>query len=258
MLYSVNFIGFFMGSNSKSFREFTKNGYFIIPGIFSPEEIELLLAEINAANQSRPAFRKQNDLFAIRRFFKEVPSAAGLVFNAKLRNLISGLFGEEYFVVKSIYFDKPGVSNWFVAYHQDLTISVDQKTELAGFGPWTLKMDQFAVQPPLSFLQDNFTIRIHLDDTNENNGALKVISGSHGRGIFRKGNIEKEDIKEEICCVPAGGIMIMKPLLLHSSARTTDNRQRRVLHIECSRLVLPEQLTWSEYMNVFDGMDISE
>jgi ectoine hydroxylase-related dioxygenase (phytanoyl-CoA dioxygenase family) len=239
--------------NLELYQQFSKDGYLIIPGIFSAKEINLLLGEIDVADQSLQSFRKQNDLFAIRRFLKEVPSAAGLVFNPKFRNVIAGLFGEEYFVVKSIYFDKPAQSNWFVAYHQDLTISVEQKIELDGFGPWTSKMNQFAVQPPLPFLHDNFTVRIHLDDTNEKNGALKVISGSHEWGVFRAENINLESMKEEICCVPAGGIMIMRPLLLHSSARTIDNRKRRVVHIEFSKSVLPEQLTWSERLQVFNS-----
>ena len=58
-------------------------------------------------------------------------------------DIIQNLFGGNYFAVKSIYFDKPESSNWFVAYHQDLTISVDQKMELNGFGPWTVKQNQF-------------------------------------------------------------------------------------------------------------------
>ena len=44
-----------------------------------------------------------------------------------------------------------------------------------GYGPWTVKQNQYAVQPPLDILENNFTIRIHLDDTDENNGALRVI-----------------------------------------------------------------------------------
>ena len=88
--------------------------------------------------------------------------------------------------MKSIYFDKPAGSNWFVSYHQDLTISVNAKIDLGGFGPWTVKQDQYAVQPPLQILENNFTIRIHLDDTDENNGALKVIPGSHLKGVCRQ------------------------------------------------------------------------
>lgn len=243
-----------MKTNRALYQDITNNGYIIIPRIYSEEEMNHLLAEIDAADQTRRSFRKQDDLFAIRRFFKELPTAAGVIFNAKLVNVISDLFGEDYFVVKAIYFDKPGQSNWFVAYHQDLTIAVEKKVEVDGFGPWTSKMNQFAVQPPLSLLQDNFTIRIHLDDTNEKNGALKVIRGSHDWGVFRPQNINLELMTEDVCNVPAGGVMIMKPLLLHSSARTTDNRKRRVIHIEFSRSALPEQLTWAEHMLVFDSM----
>src|SRR5471030_1513534 len=105
--------------------------------------------------------------------YKQVPGVAQLIFNNKLKFLIKELFGDGYFAVKAIYFDKPEKSNWFVAWHQDLTISVDKKTHIDGYGPWTVKQNQFAVQPPIQILEDNFTIRIHLDDTDEGNGALK-------------------------------------------------------------------------------------
>jgi Uma2 family endonuclease len=42
----------------------------------------------------------------------------------------------------------------------------------------------------------------------------------------------------------------MKPLLLHSSSKTTNNHQRRVIHIEFSRSPLPNSLNWSEFMIV--------
>jgi ectoine hydroxylase-related dioxygenase (phytanoyl-CoA dioxygenase family) len=149
-------------------------------------------------------------------------------------------------VVKSIYFDKPEKSNWFVAWHQDLTISVNKKAELPGYGPWTIKPDQFAVQPPVAILEDNFTIRIHLDDTDNNNGALKVLPGSHLKKIYRVEDIDWAREKEAICSVNAGGIMIMRPLLMHASSRTTNDKKRRVIHIEFSRAILPEEISWSE------------
>jgi ectoine hydroxylase-related dioxygenase (phytanoyl-CoA dioxygenase family) len=169
-----------------------------------------------------------------------------LIFSDQLKELISGIFGNGYFVVKSIYFDKPEQSNWFVAYHQDLTISVDRRIELEGYGPWTVKQQQFAVQPPLAILEDNFTIRIHLDDTNENNGALKVIPQSHLAGIYRAAQIDWNETTETVCSVQKGGIMLMHPLLLHASGRTTNNTKRRVIHIEFSRQQLPDGLGWSE------------
>lgn len=110
-----------------------ESGYAIIDNIFTGDEIANILDTINNIDTSGPAFRKTNDLFAIRRFAKEVPAISLLIFNTRLREIIDQLFGTDYFLVKSIYFDKPEQSNWFVAYHQDLTISVDQKIQAAGF-----------------------------------------------------------------------------------------------------------------------------
>ena len=133
------------------------NGFAVVNNIYSDDEVATLINQIEQADTSNATFRKTTDLFAIRQFLKEVPHSIPILFNTKLKTLITELFTNKYFVVKSIYFDKPGSSNWFVSYHQDLTISVDQKIKLDGFGPWTVKQNQFAVQPPLEILHDNFT-----------------------------------------------------------------------------------------------------
>jgi len=40
----------------------------------------------------------------------------------------------------------------------------------------------------------------------------------------------------------------MKPLLLHSSSRTTNNNKRRVIHIEFCNQELHQELKWVERM----------
>ncbi|MBB6370890.1 phytanoyl-CoA dioxygenase family protein [Chryseobacterium shigense] len=226
-----------------------KKGFTVINSVFTDNEVELITEAIQKADTSRENFRKSDDLFAVRQFLKEVPEVKELIFNETVKTIIREIFGDKYFVVKSIYFDKPETSNWYVAYHQDLTVSVDKKIEIDGFGPWTTKKNQFAVQPPLPVLENIYTIRIHLDDTDENNGALKIVPESHAKGIYRPETIDWNIETEEICNVEKGGIMIMKPLILHGSNRTTDGRRRRVIHIEFSDLELPEELQWSERMN---------
>jgi ectoine hydroxylase-related dioxygenase (phytanoyl-CoA dioxygenase family) len=223
-----------------------KRGFAILNNIYTGDEVASILNVISKADQSNKTFRKSEDLFAIRQFLKGVPQVKELVFNNRLKELIGNLFGGEYFLVKSIYFDKPEKSNWFVAWHQDLTISVNKKTDLPGYGPWTTKLNQFAVQPPLDILQDNFTIRIHLDDTDEANGALKVIPGSHLKGVWRTDDFNPQTETATICDVSVGGVMIMRPLLMHSSNRSIANRRRRVIHIEFSRVQLPQELNWAE------------
>ena len=229
--------------------EIEELGFTTIENIYSTEEVQKIIETINQVDTSNDTFRKSNDLFAIRQFLIEVPETQNLIFNENLQKVISELFGKNYFVIKSIYFDKPETSNWYVSYHQDLTISVDKKIELDNFKFWTTKQNQFAVQPPIEILENIYTIRIHLDDTDEKNGALKVIEKSHLKKIYRPENIDWQTENETTCNVKKGGIMIMKPLTLHSSSRTTNNKKRRVIHIEFSDANLPNGLNWSEKLN---------
>jgi len=229
--------------------EINSEGFTIINNVYTESEIEKLISLIEniTDNESdNETFRKNKDLFAIRQFHKEIPETLPFIFNQNLKDAIESNFGKGYFITKSIYFDKPEKSNWFVAYHQDLTISVNKKIELDGFENWTVKQNQFAVQPPKEILDDNFTIRIHIDNTTKENGALKVINNSHSHGILRIEKIDFENEKETICEVEKGGIMIMKPLLFHASSKTVNNERRRVIHIEFSKQQLPEGLEWSE------------
>jgi ectoine hydroxylase-related dioxygenase (phytanoyl-CoA dioxygenase family) len=226
--------------------ELFESGFTILNGIYSKEEVTNILYLIDNTSSTNETFRRSKDLFAIRQFLKEIPDLKFLLFNDKLKAAIHNLLGANFFLVKSIFFNKPENSNWFVSYHQDLTISVDKKLELENYGPWTTKQNQFAVQPPLEILNSIYTIRIHLDDTDENNGALKIIPKSHTMGVLKSEDISKIKIPEIICKVKCGGIMFMRPLLLHSSNRSVDKRQRRVIHIELSNANLEKNLHWAE------------
>lgn len=232
---------------SKTIDSFNKNGHGIIENIYTESEIAEILLEIEKNEKANANFRKSQDVFAIRQVLKEIPKLKNLIFNKDLKKVIHKIGGTDYFLVKSIYFDKPETSNWVVPYHQDLTIALEEKIETENYVNWTSKHNQVSVQPPLSILENIFTIRIHLDDTTKYNGAVKIISSSHKNGIILM-NSSVLDKKEEVECeVPKGGIMLMKPLTLHASSKTTNNKRRRVIHIEFSNQTLPNNLKWSEY-----------
>lgn len=234
---------------------FHEKGFAIIDDVYSSEEIEAIACCIRQANTERFTFRRSQQLFAIRQFLKEVPDALRLILNTKLRKILSAYSSPAHVPVKSIYFDKPAGSNWFVAYHQDLTISVDKRTDTKDYGPWTVKQDQYAVQPPLDILQNILTVRIHLDDTDEYNGALRVLEGTHRRGILRPESLDIASETERICRVKKGSVMLMKPLLMHASRRSNDERGRRVIHIEFSDATLPDDLHWSEKTEIFHSSE---
>jgi len=229
----------------KSLVELNERGYAILENLYSKTEVDSILKCIENSGNIEGSFTKTKDLFAIRKLLDTIPDLKEFIFNEKLKSIISS-FGENYFLTKAIYFDKPSESNWFVAYHQDLSISVSEKYEIEGYKNWTFKKGQYGVQPPLQILQNICTVRIHLDDTNKENGALKVISKSHSKGIYRPESIDWTKETEHICEVQKGGAMLMKPLLLHASNRTTNKKQRRIVHLEFSNQNLSKPLNWLE------------
>jgi ectoine hydroxylase-related dioxygenase (phytanoyl-CoA dioxygenase family) len=74
----------------------------------------------------------------------------------------------------------------------------------------------------------------HLDASTNENGPLRVVQGSHSLGVLRD-----QDVSDYVgahhhttCLVSRGGVLAMRPLLLHSSSKALTAMPRRVLHIE--------------------------
>ena len=222
-------------------------GHVTLPQLYTAAEVAALLACLEAAPAAGPNFRRSQDVFAIRNLLGEIPALWPLLDTPALRSLLGALLPAGGHLTKAIYFDKPAGSNWLVAWHQDLMINVDRRAaDMPGFGPWTTKAGWVAVQPPVPVLENTVTIRLHLDDCDATNGALKVVPGSHLGGVVPAETIASHTTAATVCAVPAGGAMLMKPLLLHASNRSTSDRPRRVIHLEFSTVELPAGLAWCE------------
>ncbi len=149
---------------------------------------------------------------------------------------------------RAIYFDKSPDTNWLVPWHQDLTIALREPAEVPGFGPWSTKDGITHVQPPVALLEQMLTVRLHLDPADASNGALRVLPGSHRSSRLDPSQIQqwREQQPEFLCTASAGDVLLMRPLLLHASARSTTDRHRRILHIEYAGFTLPEGLHWHD------------
>jgi hypothetical protein len=221
-------------------------GHATLPVLYTEAEVAALLACIESAPAASPNFRRSQDVFAIRNLLGEIPALGPLLATPALRSLLASLFPAGCHLTKAIYFDKPAGSNWLVAWHQDLMINVAHRADAPGYGPWTAKAGWVAVQPPAAVLENTVTIRLHLDDCDATNGALKVVPGSHRLGVVPAETIASHTATATGCAVPAGGVLLMKPLLLHASSRSTSARPRRVIHLEFSAEELPAGLAWRE------------
>ncbi|QTE23862.1 phytanoyl-CoA dioxygenase family protein [Polaribacter cellanae] len=214
-----------------------ENGFSIVEGVFQQEELNKIIHFIEHHNFD----------FSERQLLNRFPELQNIIFESKsFKKLYSTICDKNYFLSKAIYFNKPSKSNWFVSYHQDLSISVKNKIEKEGYNSWTNKKGQLGVIPPLSILENSVTFRIHLDKADKTNGCLKVISKSHKKGIIRVDtNFDANNQGSEVTCnIKKGGVMLMKPLLLHASQKSISESDRRVIHLEFCNQEIP--MEWLE------------
>jgi ectoine hydroxylase-related dioxygenase (phytanoyl-CoA dioxygenase family) len=148
-----------------------------------------------------------------------------------------------------LLFDKTAGSNWAAAWHQDLTIAVAERKDVNGYAAWSVKDGIPHVQPPVELLDRMVTVRLHLDPTPEEDGALKVIARSH-----RMGGLNAEDIQARVadgdsvmCACEEGDVLLMKPLILHASSPSVVQKHRRVIHFEYAPAhALDPSLSWAK------------
>ncbi len=220
-----------------------EKGFHITEAVFTEAEIENIIICLEKSGLEKK--------FGVREVLKSNPTLQSLLFTENFIDYLKSIDPVCDKCIKSIYFDKPPHANWIVNWHQDLTINLQGRKEVIGYKNWRVGKERTVVQPDRKLLENIFTVRIHLDDCTEQNGALRVIENSHKRGVIDiKYWMQKKSGKERICEVKKGGVLAMKPLLLHASRRTENNKNRRVLHVEFCSKKLPNGLNWNEKVNI--------
>jgi Phytanoyl-CoA dioxygenase (PhyH) len=148
--------------------------------------------------------------------------------------------------VQCTLFDKSPTKNWLVALHQDLSIPVSNRVNDLECSGWSEKEGQVYVQPPAHVLEQLVAVRVHIDDCPPESGALRVVPGSHTQGRMNSQRRETSRTQngEVVVPVPRGGVLVMRPLLLHASSKASVRKPRRVLHFVFGPPRLPCGLEW--------------
>jgi phytanoyl-CoA hydroxylase len=162
----------------------------------------------------------------------------------KITDILASLIGPDLLCVQSMYIDKPKNIGIGQPYHQDSHyIRMEPDTLM---GVW-----------------------IALDDVDEQNGCLHVISGSHREPVYphetaiderqRQLYIEvhsARDRPEVACPLPKGGAVLFPGKMLHRSGNNvTADRQRRayVLHYASARSIMGHKPEHEQFMLVRGG-----
>jgi ectoine hydroxylase-related dioxygenase (phytanoyl-CoA dioxygenase family) len=152
----------------------------------------------------------------------------------RLLRIARRTLGEGAAPYRATLFEKSGRANWLVVWHQDTALPLATRFDSPEWGPWSRKAGILYSHAPAWALSRVLALRIHLDASTVDNGPLRVIPGSDAAGVLsdeevfsiarRQGHVD--------CPVPRGGVLAMRPLLIHSSSKARLDAPRRVLHIE--------------------------
>ena len=120
-----------------------------------------------------------------------------------------------------------------MAWHQDTALPLRDRRDVAGWGPWSVKDGVNYAHAPAQALEKVLALRLHVDDSTLDNGPLRVLPGTHTQGVLTEEEIHvAAEAKSVDCFMPLGGIVAMRPLVIHASSKSRNDNPRRVLHIE--------------------------
>lgn len=227
------------------------DGFALLQGAFTAEEMcsaihewdEVLLQnrdeEAILTSEGGPPYGARNllDLW---------PQVMRLARQPILSKALRGVLGGDAGVVRALFFDKPPGHSWALPWHKDYNIAVAEHGREGVFTKPTTKAGVSHVMAPFSLLKEMLTARIHLDDVTVKNGPLRVIPGSHR--FYRTGEDGKVELSTIHC--RAGDVLLMRPLLTHSSGHSQPEAgtHRRIIHLECAMSSeLPEGYRWHDF-----------
>ena len=219
-------------------------GFAIIEDVVDEATTGRLRAAIDGL-RDREEIRRKGGVYGIRNLLGVLPEAVDLAMSSEIRAVVEPILGPDAFAVRGTMFDKIPAANWKLGWHQDGAITVKEPRIHPGFEGFATKAGVWHVQPPAEILATMLAVRVHLDDCDERNGPLRVLPGSHCHGWLDDDLASwKRRIDPVACTVRAGGVVLMRPLLLHASSASASPSHRRVLHIEYAAHPLPGGLQW--------------
>jgi hypothetical protein len=202
-------------------------GYFIDEEVLSEVECEELLNVIAVSSFIRRGRAGSRHLMSL-------PEVRRVASDPRMLQIAHRALGTEAVPYRATLFEKSGVANWLVVWHQDTALPLEAQFDLPGWGPWSRKSGVLYAHAPSWALSHIVALRIHLDASTLGNGALRILPGTHSLGVMREGELlaMARSRPHSDCIVGRGGVMAMYPLLVHSSSKARSSAPRRVLHIE--------------------------
>jgi ectoine hydroxylase-related dioxygenase (phytanoyl-CoA dioxygenase family) len=205
-----------------------EKGFAMVPGVLSTRELIPVLVSLA---DLKPLPHKAG----VRHVLSH-PTVSVVAHGPRLLEMARALLGSTALPFRATLFDKTPDANRLISWHQDTALPLKEMVDVPGWGPWSEKEGVVYAHAPAEALQQVVALRLHLDDCMEANGPLRVLPGTHELGVLSDEEIERHATYEEPveCLIAKGGVVAMRPLLIHASSKSRLQTPRRILHIEYS------------------------
>lgn len=225
------------------------NGFAIVQDVLSNSTVDRFIQLTEEARRRNRSENVSNSsgTYGLRNLVDVIPETAEFARDHNVPEIVHSVLGPAASMVRATLFDKTPGANWGVFWHQDLSVAVKQKHDVEGYSAWTRKAGVACVQPPTRIMEGMLAVRLHLDDCHADNGALKVLPGTHRTDRLNASDVSElqESTQSVTCEVAAGGAVLMRPLLLHASSPMKTLTSRRVIHLEFANESLTPPLEWA-------------
>ena len=201
-------------------------GFWIEENVLSGRECDSLAEALSPSPSGRRRAGARN--------LMSHPRVAEVAHDHRLLRVARRALGEGAVPYRATIFEKSRRSNWLVAWHQDTALPLTARFDSPGWGPWSEKAGVLYAHAPAWALSRVLALRVHLDASTAENGPLRVVPGSHAAGVLSHDEVLRvARLRGHVdCLVPRGGVLAMRPLLIHSSSKASASAPRRVLHVE--------------------------
>jgi phytanoyl-CoA hydroxylase len=213
------------------------NGYLVVPGVLDPSELEVLRSALAQVLREGEGLKASNEKFALslpeegtgRRYVKRVfnpvirhDAFRDLTRHEKILDVVEELIGPDITLQQTKLNLKPPAEDARFEWHQD-----------------------YPFFPHTNF--DVVAVMVFLDDTDESNGCLRVIPGSHKLGpldhdFSEDGQAYGTEVSDKALfadqsrwvslVVPAGSVALHHCCMLHSSGANHSKRSRSTFVFE--------------------------
>jgi len=163
-----------------------------------------------------------------------LPVVTKIASDERLVALAAEVLGAAPFPYRATFFDKSPQAHWLVVWHQDTALPLQKRDHNPDWKSWSVKDGIQYAHASATALSKVLGLRLHLDVFDPDNGPLRVLPGSHTRRVLSDDDIDALVARTSpiTCTVQRGGVIALRPLLVHASSKSHSDKPRQVLHIE--------------------------